>query len=107
MLSPCAWRRLCCELIAPRLYRSPRFTASSRDNYSGPLEGAPEGTLPWNAPGACVGPPVGVTASEPVCANAATATRNGLNAMREERRNGYRIQIHPTLLKLPAAHAVS
>jgi len=52
MLSPCAWRRLCCELIAPRLYRSPRFTASSRDNDSGPLEGAPEGTLPWNAPGA-------------------------------------------------------
>src|SRR6266481_5634207 len=107
MLSPCASRRLCWELIAPRLYRSPRFTASSRDRDSGSLVGAPERTLPWNAPCACVEPPGEVTTSEPVCANAETATRNRLNVIREERSHWSRMRIHPILLNLPAAPAVS
>src|ERR1700680_932083 len=106
MLSPCALRKPCWESIAPRLYRRPLFSASSRDNDSGTLEGAPEGTLPWNAPCACAGPLDGVIATEPVCANTAAAVGNRHNARRNERSHWYRMRTHSILQNLPAMPAV-
>src|ERR1700680_4665717 len=96
MLSPCALRKPCWESIAPRLYRRPLFSASSRDKESGPLTGAPEEMLPWKAPCDCAGPLGGVTTSELVCANTEAAVGNRLNASagRRERSHWYRMRTH-------------